>query len=130
MLEKFRHFSQTNGNHEKMSACRVTFYPQNRKVTVKKSTSLLDAVSKANITINNLCGGDGICGRCKMVVKEGEVSAEVSPKLTREEIKSGFVLACMTRVEGNLVIEIPEETLAKEKISADLDAERFKGFEA
>ena len=92
-----------------MSACRVTFYPQNKKVTVKKSTSLLDAVSKAHITINNLCGGDGICGRCKMVIKEGEVSAEVSPKLTREEIKSSVVLACMTRVEGDLVIQIPED---------------------
>ncbi|UCB47099.1 MAG: DUF4445 domain-containing protein [Spirochaetota bacterium] len=112
-----------------MSVCRVIFYPQNKKVTVKKSTSLLDAVSKAHISINNLCGGDGICGRCKMVVKEGEVAAEVSPKLTREEIKNGVVLACMTRVEGDLVIQIPEETLAKEKISADLDAERFKDFE-
>jgi uncharacterized 2Fe-2S/4Fe-4S cluster protein (DUF4445 family) len=112
-----------------MSVCKIIFYPQNKEITVKKSTSLLDAVSKANITINNLCGGDGICGRCKMIVKEGEVYAEVSSKLTREEIKNGFVLACMTRVESDLVVEIPEETLAKEKISADLDAERFKDFE-
>ncbi len=112
-----------------MKECKVTFYPQKREVSIKKGTSLLDAVSKAKITINNLCGGDGICGRCKMIVKEGDVSAEVSTKLTREEIKNGFVLACMTTVEGDLVVEIPEETLAKERIRADRDSERFQNFE-
>ena len=58
-----------------MSICKVIFYPQKREVSVEKGTSLLDAVSKASITINNLCGGDGICGRCKMIIKEGEVQA-------------------------------------------------------
>jgi len=112
-----------------MNVCKVTFYPQKREVSVKKGTSLLDAVSKANITINNLCGGDGICGRCKMIIREGEVQAEVSSKLTREEIKNGFVLACMTTITSDLVVEIPEQTLAKEKIRADRDAERFRNFE-
>jgi uncharacterized 2Fe-2S/4Fe-4S cluster protein (DUF4445 family) len=112
-----------------MSVCKVTFFPQKKEVSVEKGTSLLDAVSKANITINNLCGGDGICGRCKMIVREGEVQAEVSSKLTREEIKSGFVLACMTTITSDLVVEIPEQTLAKEKVRADLDAERFRNFE-
>lgn len=112
-----------------MNTCKVIFFPQKREVSVKRGTSLLDAVSKANITINNLCGGDGICGRCKMIVKEGDVSAEVSPKLTREEIKSGFVLACLTRIDSDLIIEIPDQTLAKEKIRADRDAERFRNFE-
>jgi uncharacterized 2Fe-2S/4Fe-4S cluster protein (DUF4445 family) len=112
-----------------MSVCKVTFFPQKKEVSVEKGTSLLDAVSKANITINNLCGGDGICGRCKMIVREGEVQAEVSSKLTREEIKSGFVLACMTTITSDLIVEIPEQTLAKEKFRADLDAERFRNFE-
>jgi len=112
-----------------MNICKVTFYPQKKEVSVEKGTSLLDAVSQANITINNLCGGDGICGRCKMIVKEGEVQAEVSSKLTREEIKDGFVLACMTTINSDLVVEIPEQTLAKEKVRADRDAERFRNFE-
>ncbi|MBN2325296.1 MAG: 2Fe-2S iron-sulfur cluster binding domain-containing protein, partial [Spirochaetes bacterium] len=112
-----------------MSICKVTFFPQKKEVSVEKGTSLIDAVSKANITINNLCGGDGICGRCKMIVKEGEVQAEVSPKLTREEIKNGYVLACMTTIASDIVVEIPEQTLAKEKIRADRDAERFRNFE-
>jgi len=112
-----------------MKICRVTFLPQNKTVEVEKGSNLLDAVSKARITINNLCGGDGICGRCKMFIRKGDVSTEVSPKLTRDEIKNGIVLACMTRVNSDLLVEIPPETLAKEKIKADREAERFKSFE-
>lgn len=112
-----------------MPPCRIIFYPQNKKITVEKGTTLLEAASKAHITISNLCGGDGICGRCKMIVRKGDVSGEVSNKLTREEIKRGVVLACMTTVESDLSIEIPEETLAKEKKTADKDAQRFRNFE-
>jgi uncharacterized 2Fe-2S/4Fe-4S cluster protein (DUF4445 family) len=112
-----------------MARCRVVFHPPNKEVTVESGTSLLDAASIARISIKNLCGGDGICGRCKMIVREGEVSGEVSPKLTREEIRNGFVLACMTYVQSDVVIEIPKETLAKEKVKADRDAERFRTFE-
>ncbi len=112
-----------------MDEYKITFYPQGIEVSVERETLLLEAVSKANISISNLCGGDGICGRCKMIVKEGEIAGEISLKLTRDEIKKGYVLACMTRVISDLVIEIPEETLAKEKRKADKDAERFRGFE-
>lgn len=112
-----------------MSRCRVTFQPQNNTVVVEQGTSLLEAALHAQITINNLCGGDGICGRCKMIVREGQVSGDVSGKLTREEIRQGYVLACTTFVRSDLLIEIPEETLAKEKVIADEDAERFRDFE-
>jgi uncharacterized 2Fe-2S/4Fe-4S cluster protein (DUF4445 family) len=112
-----------------MDQIKVTFLPQDITVKVEKGTTLLDAVSMANIAISNLCGGDGICGRCKLIVKKGDVTGEISVKLTREEVKKGFVLACMTKAAGDLVVEIPEETLAKEKRKADRDTERFSGFE-
>ncbi len=112
-----------------MATCKVSFQPQNKTVQVKPGTTLLEAASNAQITINNLCGGDGICGRCKMIVKEGRVTGEVSGKLTREEIQQGYMLACMTTVQTDLVVEIPKETWAKEKIIADKEAERFRDFE-
>lgn len=111
-----------------MAECSVIFLPQNQSVRVKKGSSLLEAASKANITINNVCGGDGICGRCKMIVKTGDVSGEVSSKLTRDEIKAGYVLACTTFAESDLEIEIPRETWAMEKVVADEDADRFRDF--
>ena len=109
-----------------MSTYSVTFIPQDKSVRVEADTSLLEAALRAGITINNLCGGDGICARCKMIVTRGKVTGRVSPKLTRDEIRRGFVLACQTPVEDNLVVEIPEETWAKEKLVAAEDAARFR----
>jgi uncharacterized 2Fe-2S/4Fe-4S cluster protein (DUF4445 family) len=109
-----------------MSTYSVTFVPQNKSVRVEADTSLLEAAQRAGITINNLCGGDGICARCKMIVNQGKVTGRVSPKLTRDEIRRGFVLACQTPVGDNLIVEIPEETWAKEKLVAAADAARFR----
>jgi len=111
-----------------MTECSITFWPQNKTVRVKKGSSLLEAAYKANITINNVCGGDGICGRCKMIVKSGNISGEVSGRLTREEIKGGYVLACSTFAVSDLDIEIPKETWASEKVVADEDAVRFRNL--
>ena len=113
-----------------MKAYTVTLIPQNKTVTVPGGTTLLEAVSQAGISLNNLCGGDGICGRCKMIVRRGEVSEEVSQKLTRDEIRKGYVLACQIKVYDNLTVEIPEETFAREKVLDDEDARRFEDLEA
>ncbi len=112
-----------------MSKYTVTFNSHDKQIVVNQGTTILEAVSQAEITINNLCGGDGICGRCKMIVVKGKISGEVSGKLSRDEIKSGYVLACLTTVESDLEIEIPAETLAKAKKGADEDADRFSDFE-
>ena len=104
--------------------------PFNRTVTVEAGTTLLEAVGKARIAIDSACGGDGICGRCKMIVKHGRVGGEVSALLTREEIRQGVVLACQTIVQSDLQVEIPEETRAREKIVIDRDAQRFRAMRA
>jgi len=111
-----------------MAVYKVSFRPLDKTIAVDAGTSLLEAAGKAGIRINSICGGDGICGRCKMVVKEGEVGGEVSMLLTRDEIKEGVVLACQTYPKSDLVVEIPEETRARERISIDKDAQRFRAI--
>jgi len=106
----------------------VVIKPRNVRVEVKEGTTLLEAVSKAGIIINNLCAGDGICGHCRMIVLKGKVEGGVSPKLTREEIKKGYVLGCMAYIKSDIVLMIPDETLAKEKYKLKKDAERFSSF--
>ncbi len=112
-----------------MSECNVIFYPWNKEIKVKQGTTLLEASQMAGITISDLCGGEGICGRCKMIVKEGRVSGKISGKLTRDEIRNGFVLACLTFVKSDLVIEIPRDVFAKEKRDVGEEMNRFREFE-
>ncbi len=113
-----------------MPRFRVQFSPIYKAVTVEQGATLLEAASKARIAIDSVCGGDGICGRCKMIVVHGKVGGEVSPLLTREEIRRGVVLGCQTTVESDLIVDIPEETRARDKIVIDRDAQRFRAERA
>ena len=85
----------------------VTFLPDNRIITVDESASLLDAAEQAGVHINRLCGGDGVCGRCKVIVNSGDVWAEATMHLSREEVQAGYVLACRCYPRGDVVIEVP-----------------------
>ncbi len=112
-----------------MAKYTVMFYPQAWSTRVEEGTTLLEASAKSGIAINNLCGGDGICGRCKMIVKSGKVAGEGTSKLSREEIKAGYVLACEVKAQSDLVVEIPKEVWAKEKVIANKDAKRFSDLQ-
>jgi uncharacterized 2Fe-2S/4Fe-4S cluster protein (DUF4445 family) len=104
---------------------QVEFKPLDQTVTVERGTSLLEAAVKGGLAINSVCGGDGICGRCKMLVKQGKVGGKSAVLLTYEEARQGTVLACQSTVESDLLVEIPEQTLAQEKIAIDRYAQRF-----
>ena len=51
-----------------MPQYKVQFSPIYEVVAVEAGTILLEAAGKAHIAIDSVCGGDGICGRCKMIV--------------------------------------------------------------
>lgn len=91
-----------------MSKCSVVFVPENIQVNVQKGTLLLEAALSAGYIFNNLCGGDGTCKRCKMIVKEGVIKGDFKNYLTENELSINMVLACLSTVESDSVIEIPE----------------------
>lgn len=115
-------------NLSSTSEYNVVFLPSNRTVRVNEGTSLLESAAAAGIVITSICGGDGICGRCKMVIKKGNVKSEVSSLLSRDEIRAGMVLACQAYVHSDLIVEIPEETRAGDRLEIDKDAYRFRAF--
>ena len=89
----------------------MIFLPENKSIVVNKETTILEAAQKAGVHINNVCGGVGSCGKCKVIVKKGRVQARPSPLLTNEEIKKGYLLACQARVLDDVELEIPEESM-------------------
>ncbi len=116
-----------------MADYTVAFTPRNERdstpraeISVPAGTTLLEAAGQAGISIDSVCGGDGICGRCRMIVTAGEVAGDATALLTREEIRQGVVLACQSTVQSDLRVEIPEETRAADKIVIDKDAQRFR----
>ena len=58
---------------------KIIFNPMNSVIEVEKGTILLDAIREAGIRIRSICGGEGECGTCKVILNKGEVS-DVSVK--------------------------------------------------
>ncbi len=101
-----------------MEKFSVVFYPDDITVSVDKDATVLSACVSAGIAINAACGGDGVCGRCKIRVKKGKVYAHASGNLTFEEREQGIFLACLTEIQSNVEIEIPPESrLSLERVS-------------
>jgi len=92
---------------------KIVFDPMDKVIEVERGTILLDAIREAGIRIRSICGGEGECGACKVIVNKGKVS-DVSTKyekwLSPQEISKGYRLACQTRVQSDCKFTIPVES--------------------
>jgi uncharacterized 2Fe-2S/4Fe-4S cluster protein (DUF4445 family) len=90
---------------------QVTFKPDDITVDVfRHGETLLRVAMAAGVHINASCGGNGTCGKCKVIVESGAVESKPSAKLSDEQWKQGYRLACMTKVMGDVVVTIPPES--------------------
>ncbi len=110
-----------------MDKFKVTFYPDNKTIEVEKGKTVLSAAISAGVYINSACGGDGVCGRCKIKVKKGEVQAQSSGHVSLEEKNQNIYLACATLVQSDIDVEIlPETRLSLEGLTPEEIATRIK----
>jgi uncharacterized 2Fe-2S/4Fe-4S cluster protein (DUF4445 family) len=86
----------------------VHFLPDDVKTTVEEGENLLNVAANAGVYIHAFCGGEGVCGKCKIQIEQGEVSATQATQLKNAEIEQGFRLACQSKVVTDLVVKIPE----------------------
>jgi p-cymene monooxygenase electron transfer component len=98
MLKKF--FSR-RGPH------RVDLRPGGASFTVGRSQTVLECALAAGIAYPHDCTV-GTCGSCRSRLVEGKVDA-ITPfgyTLSKEELASGFILACQAVPESDLTIEV------------------------
>ena len=76
-----------------MKEFTVKFTPQGKTIKVAKGTDLLTAAIKSGIMIHAACAGEGICGKCKVIIDKKEA------------------LACQTIVEGDMAVKVPKTSL-------------------
>ncbi len=96
----------------------VTFMPGFRKVRVTRGSSILEAAQKVDIHLNVVCGGQGKCGKCSVIVRGGKYTFDrekFGKFFTDDELDAGACLACQTFVISDLRVEIPESTLVQEQ---------------
>ena len=95
-----------------MRKFKVTFLPDGKDIEVEENTTLMQAAGKAGVYVNTICGGKGVCGKCRVQVINGKAKADKQAiaLLTKEEIDDSYVLACQTKVQDNLEVVIPPES--------------------
>jgi len=96
--------------------------PSGKRGRFPVGTPLLQAARSLGVDIDSVCGGRGLCGRCQVLVAEGEfakhgvssTSASLSPfsepemrYSRRQPLAEGRRLSCSARVQADVVIDVP-----------------------
>ncbi|MEW6348528.1 MAG: ASKHA domain-containing protein [Thermodesulfobacteriota bacterium] len=102
-----------------MGKAAVRFLPDDVTVEAPHGELLLDVALAAGIFIRAGCGGSGACGQCKVRVTSGSVDTLNLEKLDAGEREKGYVLACQTRLVGDLTIEVPTARVGRKVLPRD-----------
>ena len=109
----------------------VAFMPSGRRGRFPVGTPLLDCARQLGVDIDSVCGGRGICGRCQVVVAEGEfakhginsVAEHVSPRgepENRFDSRKGLAaerrLSCHALLWGDIVIDVPSDSQVHKQV--------------
>lgn len=101
------------------------------KVQSHGDANLLECLRLSGILLESPCNGKGICGKCKVKILSGRLSAlseQEKKHLTPEEINQGIRLACLAIPQGEvkldeqgLLQEKPNNVLGGAAVAVDLD---------
>ena len=103
---------------------RIRFLPDDRTYEADNAVDLYLAAAAAGILVEQPCGSQGTCGRCRVRVVEGAPgpTAAERERFNAEELDAGWRLSCQLRFSAPAVVDIPSVTrsLAGKSFGADL----------
>jgi ferredoxin-NADP reductase len=85
------------------SAGTIVFMHSQKVCQVSAGSTLLDLAERNEVQIPYGCR-QGLCGTCATRVLSGTVQMDVEAGLTAEQKNAGFVLPCVSRAEGTVVL--------------------------
>ena len=109
----------------------VIFQPSARRGLVDAGINLIEASRQLGVDIEALCGEKKVCGKCKVRIEEGyyekfgitstrsNCSAwqeEEEKFFSAAQKEEGYRLACVAKVEGDLLVFVPEEARAGKQV--------------
>ncbi|MEO3435275.1 ASKHA domain-containing protein [Inquilinus sp. CAU 1745] len=109
----------------------VVFTPSGRRGRFPRGSTVLEAARSLGVDIDSVCGGRSICGRCQVEIGEGRFAkhgidsrafhvTEATPGEARYADKRGLAagrrLSCQSRIQGDLVIDVPPESQVHKQV--------------
>jgi uncharacterized 2Fe-2S/4Fe-4S cluster protein (DUF4445 family) len=93
-----------------MAEYKVRFLPYDREIVVAEGANLIRAAMEAGVHVNASCGGEGVCGKCRVIIEEGQVEGGITEKLSKEDIAQNYRQACLATVKSDIVVRIPVDS--------------------
>jgi uncharacterized 2Fe-2S/4Fe-4S cluster protein (DUF4445 family) len=105
-----------------MTDALVVFTPSGKRGRFPVGTPLLQAARSLGVDVDSVCGGRALCGRCQVLVMEGEfakhgvnsraehlspLSAAEQQYSRRRPLVEGHRLSCSALIQGDLVVDVP-----------------------
>jgi uncharacterized 2Fe-2S/4Fe-4S cluster protein (DUF4445 family) len=109
----------------------IVFTPSGKRGRFPVGTPVLQAARSLGVDIDSVCGGRAICGRCQINVGEGEfakhgISSSASHVTGLSEVEKRYDkirglkadrrLSCQTKIQGDLVIDVPPESQVHKQV--------------
>lgn len=93
-------------------ACTISVRPDGREMSCAQGDNLLEVLHREGLSVRSLCGGEGVCHSCIVVVEEGDIQLlEGGRPLAKEQREENLIVACRATVMGDLTISIPASSL-------------------
>ncbi|KKL53843.1 hypothetical protein LCGC14_2271350, partial [marine sediment metagenome] len=94
----------------------INFEPISRRVLLTNDNNIYDLLSDIRIPIRSICGGQGTCGKCRLLIQTGKeflITPTSSEKifLNPNDLDDGWRLGCQTKIDINK-LQIIEKTQA------------------
>jgi len=70
--------------------------------------NLLEVARGNNVAIDAPCSGNGSCGKCRVRLIAGGLNSEESRHISGEDYSKGWRLACISRIMGDVTVEVPD----------------------
>jgi len=109
----------------------VLFMPSGKRGRFPVGMPVLEAARKLGVYVESVCGGRATCGRCQVSVQEGNFAKHqivssndhISPVGPKEErydkvrgLPEGRRLSCSALIQGDLVIDVPQDTVVNAQV--------------
>ncbi len=95
---------------------KIKFIPHNKEIDVNDGEVLIRAALEAGVHVNASCGGEGLCGKCRVIIEKGNVEGGVTERLSSDDQEKGYRLACQSRITEDLTVRIPIESEIDAKV--------------
>ncbi len=100
---------------------KLTVRPSGRVYEYEAGGTLLEILLDQHIFVDNPCNGKGVCGKCRVKIRKGELSepTETEKKLLKqEELQEGVRLSCLVKPENDLEIELLQKERKHEVLTS------------